>query len=295
MSHGDAVKQMPEGFTLVASTEGIAAGIWCAERKIAGVQFHPEVDLTINGIAMLENFVRGICGFTETYALEDRIETSVRMIRERVGDKPVIVLVSGGVDSAVTAALLVRALPPEHVYAIHVDHGLMRKNESDVICQGLSDLGLINMRRINAEDAFFHTPLTLDDRALAPLCELTDPEDKRAVIGNMFINVTREAADSLALDFDTTFLAQGTLRPDLIESGNPDVSGYAHKIKTHHNDVDIVRRARERGMVIETNWDWHKDEVRRVARMLGLPRRSLRASHSRDRDSASAFSVVMRV
>lgn len=147
----------------------------------------------------------------------------------------------------------------------------MRKNESDVICQGLSDLGLINMRRINAEDAFFHTPLTLDDRALAPLCELTDPEDKRAVIGNMFINVTREAADSLALDFDTTFLAQGTLRPDLIESGNPDVSGYAHKIKTHHNDVDIVRRARERGMVIETNWDWHKDEVRRVARMLGLP------------------------
>lgn len=112
MSHGDAVKQMPEGFTLVASTEGIAAGIWCAERKIAGVQFHPEVDLTINGIAMLENFVRGICGFTETYALEDRIETSVRMIRERVGDKPVIVLVSGGVDSAVTAALLVRRCRP---------------------------------------------------------------------------------------------------------------------------------------------------------------------------------------
>ena len=93
---------------------------------------------------------------------------------------------------------------------------------------------------------------------------------KRKIIGSMFIKVTHDAVSELGIDLDNTFLAQGTLRPDLIESGNPDVSGYAHKIKTHHNDVDMVRRARERGLIIETNWDWHKDEVRRVARMLGL-------------------------
>ncbi|HBF40186.1 MAG TPA: hypothetical protein DDW50_23120, partial [Firmicutes bacterium] len=103
-----------------------------------------------------------------------------------------------------------------------------------------------------------------------PLTQMVDPEAKRNLIGEVFIQVVRKTAESLHLDFDNTFWAQGTLRPDLIESGNPDVSSHAHKIKTHHNDVDIVRKARERGLVIETNWDWHKDEVRQVARSLGI-------------------------
>lgn len=271
MSHGDEVQKLADGFKLVGETSnGVVAAIYNEKLKIAGVQFHPEVELTENGIKMLENFLRKICGLKEKYALEDRIQTSIDMIRKKVGDGKVVVLVSGGVDSAVTAALCVKALKPEQVYAIHIDHGMMRKNESDLICSNLADLGLTQMQRINAQDEFFNTELTINGEKYPPLCKTCDPEKKRAIIGHMFFVVTEEAAKKIDLDFNTAFLAQGTLRPDLIESGNPDVSGYAKKIKTHHNDVGVIRALRDRGQVVETNWDWHKDEVRQVARMLGL-------------------------
>lgn len=270
MSHGDSLETLADGMAANAWSGDLVVGYGDDVRRLYGVQFHPEVDLTVNGQRMLENFLRGVVGYKDTYALEDRIESSVRMIREQVGDNDVLVLVSGGVDSAVTAALLLKALGPDRVYAIHIDHGLMRLNESDKICKKLTELGLKHLIRENAHDLFFDTPVELDGKMVGPLTTLTDPEEKRQLIGSQFITAMKRAADRLDVDFDKAYWAQGTLRPDLIESGNPDVSQTAQKIKTHHNDVDIVRRARDAGRVVETNKDWHKDEVRKVARMLGL-------------------------
>lgn len=270
MSHGDTVKVTPNGFTVIAKTGDEIAGVGNVEKKLYGVQFHPEVDLTENGMVMFENFLRKIAEYKEVYALEDRIESSIKMIQEKVGNGKVIVLVSGGVDSAVTAALLVKALDPEQIYAIHVDSGFMRKNESDVICENLKELGLKNLIRENAKDTFFNTIIEVEGRKVGPLVNTVEPEDKRLLIGDIFIRITNSVIERLGLDPENTFIAQGTLRPDLIESGNPDISGFAHKIKTHHNDVVAVREARKKGLIVETNADWHKDEVRNVARRLGL-------------------------
>ena len=285
MNHGDySAAEIAEGFECVAKNGETVAAIYNKNKKIAAVQFHPEVELTEHGVKIFENFLRKICGLKEFYKLEDRIETSVNMIKSRVGETgKVIVLVSGGVDSMVTAALLLKALPAENIYAIHVDHGFMRKDESDLTCENLKKLGFKNLLRVNAQDKFLHTKIEIDggkipnsqtsqtsQTGLGPLIDITDPETKREIIGSLFIEVVKEASETFNLNYDSTFIAQGTLRPDLIESGNPDVSSYASKIKTHHNDVDIIRKARAKGLIIETNWDWHKDEVRQVARMLGI-------------------------
>ena len=270
MSHGDTVKVKPEGFEVIAKSGDAIAAIGDAQRKMYGFQFHPEVDLTENGMKMLENFIRKVAEYKEVYALEDRIQTSIKMIQEKVGNKKIICLVSGGVDSAVTAALLVKALPAENIYAIHIDSGFMRKNESDIVCENLKELGMKNLIRENAKDYFMNTIVETEEGPIGPLVDTVDPEKKRRIIGEIFIQIANQVIERLGLDKDNTFIAQGTLRPDLIESGNPDISGFAHKIKTHHNDVEIVRQARKKGLIVETNADWHKDEVRRVARKLGL-------------------------
>ncbi len=270
MSHGDSVRTLAPGFKAYGQSENIIAVIGDPARKIYGVQFHPEVDLTHNGKQILNNFLKRICGFSGNFVLDDRIDTAIQKIRDQVGENPVIVLVSGGVDSAVSAALLLKALGPERVYAVHVDHGLMRLHESDRICEDLKKLGFVHLKRVNATDAFFDKAIDINGKSMGPLTALVDPEEKRQIIGHAFVHVVQDACASLGLDFEHTYWAQGTLRPDLIESGNPQVSHFASKIKTHHNDVDLVRKARDKGLVVETNWDWHKDEVRQVARKLGL-------------------------
>ncbi|MDR3092193.1 MAG: glutamine-hydrolyzing GMP synthase [Clostridiales bacterium] len=260
MSHGDSVSRLPENFIISAKSGEVVAGIYNEEKRVYAVQFHPEVDLTVNGKAVFNNFLRKICGITEVYSLEDRLQASIEQVRQKTGDGNVIVLVSGGVDSAVAAGILLKALDNDKVYAVHVDHGLMRKDESDLICESLKKEGMKNLIRINAGPVFFEK-----------LAGVTEPEKKRDIIGTAFITELQREMAKLRLDQEKTFIAQGTLRPDLIESGNPDVSGHAKKIKTHHNDVDVIRESRARGMIIETNYDWHKDEVRQIARMLGLP------------------------
>ena len=270
MSHGDTVKVCPEGFEVIAKSGEAIAAIGNTEKKMYGLQFHPEVDLTEGGMKILENFIRKIAEYKEVYALDDRIQSSIKMIKEKVKDNKVVVLVSGGVDSAVTAALLIKSLDPENIYAIHIDSGFMRKNESDIICENLKKLGLKNLIRENAKDYFYNTIVEIDGQKMGPLVDVVEPEAKRQIIGEIFIKIANNVIERLGLDPKNTFIAQGTLRPDLIESGNPDISGYAHKIKTHHNDVTIIREARKKGLIVETNSDWHKDEVRKVARKLGL-------------------------
>jgi GMP synthase (glutamine-hydrolysing) len=270
MSHGDKVVKLPDGFTQIAASGDIVAAMMHVEKRIYGVQFHPEVELSEHGQAMLENFLYKVAGLQGDFPLDSRLNESLDQIRETVGNGNVFVLVSGGVDSAVTAALLLKALGPDQVFALHVDTGFMRHQESDTVCQALTSLGLKHLKHLKAEEAFLNATTDIDGQPVGPLKSLSNPEEKRRVIGDTFFRLTQEAILEMNLDLEKTFIAQGTLRPDLIESGNVGVSQIAHKIKTHHNDVPLIQEQREKGLIIEPNRDWHKDEVRKIGAMLGL-------------------------
>jgi GMP synthase (glutamine-hydrolysing) len=188
-----------------------------------------------------------------------------------VKDSKVVVLVSGGVDSAVTLVLLHKALSDDQIIAIHVDNGFMRKDESQTIKTAFDAIGFHKLIVLDSADYFINTPISDQGKTYPDIFHVADPELRRRVIGQRFVEVAENKLKSLNLRLDDVLLAQGTLRPDLIESGNPDVSKFAHTIKTHHNDVELIRTLRAAGKVIETNSEWHKDEVRQVARMLDLP------------------------
>lgn len=272
MSHGDSTVKLADGFHVIGkSNDGVVAAIECREKNMLGVQFHPEVELSVNGQRMLKNFLYNTCQMTGNFVIEDRLALVLEQIQQQVGDRNVLVLVSGGVDSSVTAALLLKALGPDKVYAVHIDSGLMRHQESDLVCDALTALGLQHLQHIKAENEFLNTRVEINGQLQPPLCEVTDPELKRRIIGDVFYQLTQRAIESQQLDLNQTLIAQGTLRPDLIESGNPDISATAHTIKTHHNDVPIIQEQRKKGLIIEPNRDWHKDEVRQIGRLLGLP------------------------
>ncbi|MBW7943949.1 glutamine-hydrolyzing GMP synthase [Patescibacteria group bacterium] len=270
MSHGDTVDQVADGFTITADSDGLIAAMENPARKMYAVQFHPEVDLTKNGKKILGNFLLKIVGLKPDFTVGDRKAQAIHLIQKTVKDGQVIVLVSGGVDSAVCAALLREALKPEQIIALHIDHGFMRKNESEKVLQALHDIGL-DVKLVDASDRFATATTTVNGVQTKPLNQITAPEEKRKIIGDTFVKVTEQELAKLHLNLDKVFLVQGTLRPDLIESASTLASKKADTIKTHHNDTQLIRELRARGRVIEPLSEYHKDEVRELGKQLGLP------------------------
>lgn len=270
MTHGDTLDQIADGYRVIADSDGLIAGIENPSKQHYGVQFHPEVDLTLQGRAILSNFLFKIAGFSGDFTMADREQQAIEYIQKMVGDQNVLLLMSGGVDSTVCGALLGKALKPAQLHLVHIDHGFMRKNESVEVKRALKGFGL-KIKVVDAAKTFAMAQTMIEGTRSVTLATATDAEVKRHIIGNTFIEVAKKAIDDLQLDSETTFLAQGTLRPDLIESASTVASAHAQKIKTHHNDSPLVRELRDKGRVIEPLRDYHKDEVRILGTQLGLP------------------------
>ena len=260
MSHGDMVEKLPPAFEMLGSTDDCAAAaVGDPKRRIYGLQFHPEVTDTPHGMKILENFI-DICKCKKSWNPKTYAETIIAEIRRRCGgNRKVFLLVSGGVDSSVAFALLIKAIGPDRVMGLHIDNGLMRWNESEDILDYLKKHGFNNLKIENATDDF-----------LDVLRGVIDPEKKRVAIGNMFISVKDRAFSRLNLNPNDWILAQGTIYPDTIESAG---TKHADRIKTHHNRVDIILDLIARGQVIEPLAQLYKDEVRELGESLGLPKK----------------------
>ncbi len=254
MSHGDRVEALPDGFTIMASTANAPlAGMADESRRFYGVQFHPEVTHTDQGQRMLERFVHDICGCPDTWRPGNIIARDIIEIREQVGDDKVLLGLSGGVDSSVVAALLHEALG-DQLTCVFVDHGLLRLNEGDQVMEIFAENLGVNVIRVDAEAMF-----------LKELDGVTDPEEKRKIIGRLFIEVFEAEAAKLS---GIKWLAQGTIYPDVIESAGSK-TGKAHVIKSHHNVGGLPDDMAFE--LIEPLRDLFKDEVRKIGVELGLP------------------------
>lgn len=251
MSHGDTIERVPENYKLICSTDTVKyAGYQIEGEQTYAIQFHPEVSHSIEGLKMLRNFVVDICHCDQSWTPASFVETTIGELRQKLGDDKVVLGLSGGVDSSVAAMLLNKAIG-KNLHCIFVDNGLLRKNEFQNVLESYKDMGL-NVKGVDAKQKFYNV-----------LKGITDPEKKRKAIGKTFIDVFDEEAKQIT---DVTWLAQGTIYPDVIESLS--VKGPSATIKSHHNVGGLPDYMKLK--IVEPLRSLFKDEVRRVGREIGL-------------------------
>lgn len=258
MSHGDTITDIPEGFDIISSTEKVkVAAYHISGTRTYGIQFHPEVTHSADGKRLLENFVVGICGCSQSWTADAFVETTVADLKQQLGNDHVIMALSGGVDSTVAAILLHQAIG-SHLHCIFVDNGLLRKDEFEQVLDSYKDMGL-NIKGIDAKELFY-----------GKLAGVSEPEQKRKIIGGAFIDVFDDAAKMVQAELpegvEAKWLGQGTIYPDIIESIS--VKGPSATIKSHHNVGGLPDYMKLK--VVEPLKTLFKDEVRRVGKTLGI-------------------------
>ncbi len=259
MSHGDSIGRLSKSFKVIARSENFIAAASDPDRQLFGIQFHPEVTHCEYGSKILGNFATSICGASTGWTMDGFVDRESEALRNRVGRRKVLLLISGGVDSTVVAGLLLKALDPHQIHLMYVDTGLMRKGETAEVEVILKSLGAENIYIVDAAEEF-----------LSSLRDVDDPEEKRRIIGDLFISI--QEREISAREIDNALLAQGTLYTDMIESGK-GVGKDAHVIKSHHNvRSPLVEEKRRRGEIIEPLARLYKDEVRDLGALLGLPK-----------------------